>query len=317
MRLLLVVVGIFLIVLIVLLGVRYQRGGRGVPFVRKWEGWSIGLYSGPDPLSLTPMEGVQNPVLTAEQVTDRDAQYVADPFLIRTDTGFAMFFEVLADKGDIAVATSEDGRLWEYQRVVLHEPFHLSYPHVFAHEGTYFMIPESYQAGEIRLYQADDFPYGWRYHGPLVTGGYLDPTPIHHEGRWYLLARDAERHTLRLFHADDLFGEWQEHPASPVVTDDPALARTAGRITVAGDRIFRFAQDSSDLYGLHVWALEVTELTPDSYREELVHPEPLLTGSGKGWNAKRIHQLSPLQTEGGFVAAVDGYGRSIKFGLSY
>lgn len=82
--------------------------------------------------------------------------------------------------GDIGVAWTEDdpreGK-WTYQQVVLHEPFHLSYPFgalsrpavrshlivadgdlsfysrhqsVFFHDGYYWMIPEAHQSNQIR-----------------------------------------------------------------------------------------------------------------------------------------------------------------------
>jgi hypothetical protein len=57
--------------------------------------WSIGIYSGSSPLSLGPHAGLTNPVLTAADVTDVDAEFVADPFLINHERGWFMFFEVL------------------------------------------------------------------------------------------------------------------------------------------------------------------------------------------------------------------------------
>ena len=57
-----------------------------------------------------------------------------------------MFIEVKNAEtrhGEIALARSSDGVAWRYDSVVLREPFHLSYPHVFKTGGRYYMTPET------------------------------------------------------------------------------------------------------------------------------------------------------------------------------
>jgi hypothetical protein len=54
--------------------------------------WSIGIYRGPSPLELAPPAGVRNPVLTADDVDDVPAAFLADPFLVRAHGGWNMFF---------------------------------------------------------------------------------------------------------------------------------------------------------------------------------------------------------------------------------
>ena len=93
--------------------------------------WDIEIYRGPTPFTLRNADKTLNPVLTAESVTDVTAEFIADPFLVRQGTGWLMFFETLVrdtNKGVICLATSADGLSWAYQKVILEEPFHLSYP---------------------------------------------------------------------------------------------------------------------------------------------------------------------------------------------
>ncbi|HYU34390.1 MAG TPA: hypothetical protein VEW48_19730 [Thermoanaerobaculia bacterium] len=276
--------------------------------------WSIGLAAGPSPLALAPVPGIASPVISREQVTDVCAGFVADPFLVRRslpEGGWHMFFEVLntaTELGEVGLAESRDGLAWEYRRIVLREPFHLSYPYVFAHAGEHYMIPESLEAGSIRLYRAAAFPEGWELVRDLVPGRFADPSPVQAEGRWFLFACDANgRHdTLRLFLADDLTGPWREHPRSPLVRGDARSARPAGRLCRWQDRLFRFAQDCRPYYGRQVRAFEILELTPDRYREREAPESPVLT-PGEGWNAAGMHHLDP-QPDGvrGWLAAVDG-----------
>src|SRR5262249_25037805 len=140
------------------------------------------------------------------------------------------------DRGVIGLATSRDGRKWTYQKVVLAEPFHLSYPYVFQWQNDYYMVPESYQAGAVRLYRARNFPYEWLHVADLLTGPYFaDASPFRYAGAWWLFAdtSDGQKHdTLRLYHADDLFGPWVEHLQSPIIAGNPQIARPAGRVLV-------------------------------------------------------------------------------------
>jgi len=73
--------------------------------------WSIGLYEGPDPITLQPYPGISNPILTAKDITDVQTRFVADPFMIRHDGQYHLFFELLNDRrnaGEIGYAQSRD-----------------------------------------------------------------------------------------------------------------------------------------------------------------------------------------------------------------
>src|SRR3954468_4215816 len=121
--------------------------------------WSIGIYSGDSPFALRPMPQARNPVLTPNEVSDVTAAFVADPFMIRSDGEWYLFFEVMnsvTGKGEIGLAQSVDGVSWEYQQIVLSEDFHLSYPYVFEWNGSHYMIPETLSRGVVSLYRAEE-----------------------------------------------------------------------------------------------------------------------------------------------------------------
>jgi hypothetical protein len=277
--------------------------------------WSIALYAGSSPFDLRPIKGLKTPILTAEDVTDVPADFVADPFLIRNGDMWHMFFEVLngdSKKGQIAVANSLDGRDWKYQKIVLDEPFHLSYPHVFRWRDEYFMIPETHQAKAVRLYRAVGFPYQWEFVKNLVEGvEFADTSPFFHDQKWWFFAGAGEAwhsQELRLYHADDLLGPWIEHPKSPVVKGNSRIARPSGRLLRLGNRIFRLTQDCEPLYGVRVRAFEVTRLTESDYKERPVRGGPILSPSGTGWNAAGMHHMDAhLMDDGQWIASVDGW----------
>lgn len=257
--------------------------------------WSIAIYRGASPLALAPT-GV---VITGADVTDVDAASVADPFLTQRDGRWHLFFEVIPRAnhrgGVIAIADSDDAVHWQYGGVVLREPFHLSYPHVFEWEGETYMTPES--AHGIRLYRCSDFPDDWTYAGDLLPIEGADPTPFRFEGRWFLFVYNSPD-LLRLFFADALSGPYREHPSSPIVTDD-TCARPAGRVVIHDGAPLRFAQVGRPSYGSAVRTFRITELTPTSYREEEVSQSPILTASGTGWNANGMHHVDAHRLEDG------------------
>jgi hypothetical protein len=276
--------------------------------------WSIGIYTGDSPYVMGPPPGVTNPVLTREHIHDTRALFVADPFLIREKTLWYMFFEVLngnRSKGELAFATSEDGFRWTYRQRILIEPFHLTYPYVFKWMNEYYMIPESHEAGDLRLYKAHRFPTDWFHVETLMKGPrYADSSIFRFDDKWWLFTENSQlKHdTLRLYYANRLGGPWREHPNSPVVRGNPHIARPGGRVVVLPDRIIRYAQDCSPIYGTHVRAFEITKLTVLAYEEREVSGNPILGPSNTGWNECGMHHIDPhLQEDGRWIASVDGW----------
>ena len=276
--------------------------------------WSIGIYAGRSPFDVQAPQGVRNPVLTREAVSDVPAAFVADPFMIEANGSWHMFFEVMnwrTGKGEIGLAQSHDGFAWTYRQIVLAEPFHLSYPYVFVWGGGYYMIPESYQAGSIRLYKAENFPTRWSFVAQLLEGPYLvDPSVFHYDDKWWLFTEtnpEVKHDCLRLYFADELTGPWIEHPKSPIVKDNAKIARPAGRVLVQGTQIVRYAQDCSVSYGFQVHAFKITELTTKNYAEEKLRSEPILAPSSSGWNADGMHHIDAHRVIADrWIACVDG-----------
>ena len=277
--------------------------------------WSISIYRGPDPFRLSPLTDADIPVLTANDVDDIPATMVADPFLARDGGRWFLFFEVIdsrSDQGDIAVASSSDGLSWNYERVVLNEPFHLSYPYVFSDGGEWFMIPESAEAGAVFLYRALDFPGGWVRDTVLIPRPLKDSSIIRHDGTWYIFARGSNKDLL-LYTAPAPRGPWREHPKSPLIAGDDDITRPGGRMIHYRGRVIRFAQDGDPVYGNSVRVFIVDRLTPDEYREHESALSPVVRGTGHGWNQEGMHQVDAVETEPGrWLAAVDGYPRRTK-----
>jgi hypothetical protein len=63
---------------------------------RKWQEFSIGIYVGKSTFEFGPHEQAENPVRTRDHVSDVQASFVADPFMLHASQSWYMFFEVRA-----------------------------------------------------------------------------------------------------------------------------------------------------------------------------------------------------------------------------
>jgi hypothetical protein len=278
--------------------------------------FSIGIFAGPSLFALGDRPEIRNPVLTARDVTDVPAAFVADPFMVHRDGLWHMFFEVLnraTHSGEIGHATSPDGYAWTYRNIVLRESFHLAYPCVFEWRDDVYLIPDSAAATGIRLYRAKRFPDDWEFVGSIASDGHFsDSTPFHYDGRWWLHTawsptRTAQR-SLRLFVADDPTDTWREHPRSPLFCDNESVLRPGGRTRIVEGRLVRFAQNGKPNYGTSVNAVQIAELSTNHYVECSSSVRAVLTGSDHGWNASGMHHIDAhMLADGSWIACVDGW----------
>lgn len=282
--------------------------------------WAIGIYTGDSPFSMMPPVDIDNPVLTANDVTDIEADFVADPFMVNEGNSWYMFFEVLNSEtkhGDVGLATSSDGLNWTYKQIVLDEPFHISYPYTFKWNDIYYMIPETADSQELRLYKAVKFPEKWQLVKILMKGDFIDPSIVHFNNKWWLFAETNPKghDRLSLYYAEDLFGPWKEHPGSPLITDNANISRPGGRVIVYQGNVIRFPQDDYPVYGNQLRAFEITDMTTETYRERNAVGKPILEATGAGWNEKGMHHIDVHQLDNGkWIASVDGHRASEKYG---
>lgn len=263
------------------------------------------------PLTPEPIDGVENPILTGDDVTDYgDVDYVADPFLFVEAGTYHLFFEVVnGDRTPDAVighATASDPSSWEYQGVVLAKDAHTSFPLTWKAGGRYYMTPPT--GKDVELWTTDEasFPGGWEFSHHLIDRDYYshDPVVFWYRDRWWL-ATDRGNTDLMLSHSPTLDREgWTPHEGNPVAVNRHG-ARQGGRAVVTGGTPHLFTQDLREMYGEAVHGWRVTELTPTTFEYE--HAGVVLEGSGEGWNALRMHQYDPWPVaEDRWLCAVDG-----------
>ena len=239
-------------------------------------------------------------------LTAPEGRFYADPFPFEWRGRAFLFVEDYvhaAGKAAISVVPLDAAGRPLPPRPVLEEPWHLSYPQVFARDGAIWMLPEASASGRLTLYRATDFPDRWHPAAVLLEGEISDATLIDHGGRLWLLAtvRDSfgsTSDTLAVFHAEALAGPWRPHPLNPVLIDR-RMARPGGAfLRDRAGRILLPMQDGTTGYGGGLGLCELLALDGKTVRLS----EPRLIDPAGDWPHPRIHTLN----RAGRLEVIDG-----------
>lgn len=177
---------------------------------------------------------------------------------------------------------------------VLDMSTHLSFPFLFEYNDKLYMVPENYQSGKIRIYEAGKTPDDWIDVGVLMENfPGVDTVIFEYNSVWWMFStkfdytknRDDRQH-LYIWYSDSPLQGWIEHPMSPIYYDDP-IARGAGSPFRVQNKIYRPAQDCRCGYGKGLFLCEITELTKERFSEKVFkhispisgHPDALHTYS--------------------------------------
>ena len=214
-----------------------------------------------------------------------DNSWIADPFLFEYDGEHYLFVEyVNGKKGEIAYFKFIENRP-VFQRVIISEPYHLSYPCVFAHGNDVYMIPESADNHSIDLYRAVLFPDKWEKVCQLAQGIYYDTTYVSFHGKDYLisyspkkgyfelglLSLDIEEKTIQKLNEK----QYKEN-----------VGRPAGRLYEEDGKIIRPAQNCSRKYGENLFFYKIEGFENDELIECL---ERTLSADETDTRFQRIH----------------------------
>lgn len=236
------------------------------------------------------------PWLTLPDDGDR---FYADPFPFEWNGRHFIFVEEFrhgGSKGVLSVAEVFRDGAPTVPRVILEEPYHLSYPQVFTHGGQIWMLPEGGAGGNLVLYRAESFPDRWVRHSVLIPGRELfDSTLLEHDGRLWIFATERDGYgsasdMMVVYHAPALEGPWTPHRANPVRIDR-AAARPGGRFTSVGERIVLPVQDGTLEYGGALGLSDLVDL--NETRVRLTEPVPILSPGRSPY--PKIHTLNSTE----------------------
>lgn len=192
----------------------------------------------------------------------QENRWFADPFPLKSDDGsYYIFVEIMPKtrgKGTIGYFTVKKNGKTSKVKEVIREPFHLSFPNVFRFREEIYMIPETHESQQIRLYHAVSFPDKWELKQILFDGGshlvdsqiiFIGHTPallISHE------LKDFDYHgthnKLRVFDiVIDDSGQWKL--TENFNHGNLCTIRPAGNILYVDNNFYRPLQDCSRMYG--------------------------------------------------------------------
>ena len=238
--------------------------------------WTIGL------LDASPADfvGREAQAGVSELLPYERGRFVADPFVIHRAGKAFVFCELYHykdNRGVIAVCECGPQGLHRLTTVI-DEPYHLSYPQVFEHDGSIYCLPESVDQKKVCLYKAIDFPYRWeRTHTLLKDFAAVDSTLLQFQNRWWLFCTNLDEgyHShLYIWSSDDLFGPWKQHPRNPVKIDVRSSG-PAGPFFSNNGQLYRPAQDCARVYGGLIRINRVDVLSETDFKETVVgaiHP---------------------------------------------
>ena len=206
-------------------------------------------------------------------------RFLADPFIVNYNNRKIIFvedYDFSVNKGKISAyeITSEGHK---EIGVALEEKFHLSYPFLFESDEGLFMVPETHEAKDIRIYKCIEFPLKWKLHKILIKNIRAVDTNIFKYNNKYWLFTNLDSSSLgdysselHIFYADNLDSKsWNPHSLNPVIFDSKK-ARNAGMIYSEKNQLYRvFQKHDFDMYGASLGISKIKSLTENKYEEEI------------------------------------------------
>lgn len=222
-------------------------------------------------------------------LTDRETPFIAvsntlrytaaDPFLF-TENGTTYLFAELYDKkeerGKLGYAVFQ-GAGFSPWKVIISEPYHLSYPNLFRFQDDIFMVPESNESRSLYAYRAVEFPDRWEKCAPIVSDRRLvDTTFLSENGAHWMFSYEIEpADHKRLYRCSILpdgtvgLKDWE------CLSCDDASARPGGNFFSDHGDWIRVSQDCKDDYGAGLVFSRVIECSAQRYAEQpFLHLSP-------------------------------------------
>ena len=215
-----------------------------------------------------------------KEIKNPRGRFLADPFVLNHKGKKIIFVEDVHysnNKGRISAIEINDDQ-YKFLGVVLEENFHLSFPFVFEEEEKVYMIPETSQSKDIRLYECVEFPLRWKLKEILMKDvSAADTMIIKQSNLWFMLTNicsaglEDNLSELHIFYSDTLSTQnWTPIGCGNPVIFDSQRARNGG-LFKDGGFIYRINQiNGKSHYGKGFGLNIVNNLDIEKYSETRV-----------------------------------------------
>ncbi|MDA7464829.1 hypothetical protein N8896_01020 [Candidatus Pelagibacter ubique] len=215
-----------------------------------------------------------------KKINNPKNRFFADPFVFKFKERNIIFVEDYSfkkGKGNIsAIELNEDEN--KFLGSVLEEDFHLSFPYVFQNDDDIYMIPETSQINEIRLYKCTQFPKIWKLEKILMKNiSAADTMLIKKDLNWFMLTNICSssigdhQSELHIFYNDNFIStDWKPLKQGNPVIFDSNKARNGG-IFYLNNKIYRVNQIHGKAhYGRSFGINELITINKNTYIEKRI-----------------------------------------------
>ena len=206
--------------------------------------------------------------------------YLADPFVMTENNKnycLAEEFDLKSSKGAI-VAYELNSQTAKRIGYAINESFHMSFPYLFRYQKKIFMIPETSENNDIRIYESLEFPIKWKLNHILMKDIFaVDSMIFEHNNKWWLFTNinpdggPEACSELYIFNTNDpLSAQWDSHILNPVIVNSDK-ARNAG-ILIKDNKTYRVSQRQNfGMYGAEFSVNEIITLNDSEFLEREVY----------------------------------------------
>ncbi len=214
----------------------------------------------------------------------------ADPFPVIYNEKKYIFCEIIdreTGRGSIGVYCIGEN---EKPIEIIAEPFHMSYPNVFQYNGEFYMIPETSEAQELRIYKAKKFPYEWELNKILLDNVKLvDFSFCKQDKDFYAVAQDisCEKFYNRFFKFN-----MNDKTITELYYGERSLIdkRPGGNIIVSDEKWYIPLQDCENCYGEYLRFVETTPFFERNiYQKEIFQLKSSMITLEKRLMFDRVH----------------------------
>lgn len=215
-----------------------------------------------------------------KEIKNPIGRFLADPFVFQKDAADYIFVEdfFYSDgKGRISAIKISD-ESYKFLGVVLEEDFHLSFPFIFTHEDQVYMIPESSENKDIRLYKCEKFPSKWTLEKILMSDVSAADTMIFFKNNiWFMLTNidsancGDHNSELHVFYTTNFnSNSWKPiNPTNPIIFDS-LRSRNGGMFSHKGVT-YRVNQiQAKGRYGKSFAINKIHEISENEFIEEKI-----------------------------------------------
>lgn len=195
--------------------------------------------------------------------------WYADPFPYQINNKIYVFCEIydeLKKKGCIGVTEIINGEM-DNPNIIIEQDYHMSYPCVFKHNETFYMIPETSENKTIELYRAIRFPDKWVLDKTLVDNvNSVDSTLFKDKNDLFLITYEYISRVpyLKIYKLNMSTKKIELLIQNQYVEN---VGRPAGNIIQYNEKLIRPSQDERVKYGEKIIFNEIVKWEKSNFNE--------------------------------------------------